>query len=330
MDELLQAQIALILAIQSIPGLTGIARIFTFLGEEQFFIVLLPLIYLSVNSVLGVRLAYVLLTGASVNYLAKLTFHMPRPYWINTNVQYFVEEASYGIPSGHAQNATVVWLFLASVIRKTWFWVVAVLLVLLISFSRVYLGVHFFTDLIGGWALAILFLVVFLALEPKVTHWLGNQAIGMQIAAAFLFSVSLILLGLLIRALISGVIDPDLWASWSVESRSLEGITTNAGALFGIGVGWAMARHWAPFNAGGPFLKRAVRFIIGFVVVAILYLGLSAIFPREPELIALPFRFLRYTLMGWSAIFLVPWLCLRIGLAEVMRPEETQSLEVIK
>jgi membrane-associated phospholipid phosphatase len=316
MDELLKAQIAIIIAIQTIPGLQEAARAFTFLGEEQFFILLLPLVYLSINTTLGVRLAYVLLVGASVNSLAKLVLHMPRPYWLDPKVQPLVEEPSYGIPSGHAQNATVVWFFLATLVQRWWAWVLAAVLVLLISFSRIYLGVHFFTDIIAGWLVGAVYLIAFLAIEPRVVRWLAGQSLSMQVAAAFIFSVALVLLGLLTRALVSGVVDPDTWSTWSVESRSVEGMVTNAGALFGIGGGYAMARRWVPIDAGGPLLKRAARFLIGIVVVLILYVGLSAIFPKEPEAVGLPLRFIRYTLMGGAAILFVPWLSLKIGLAD--------------
>jgi hypothetical protein len=96
----------------------------------------------------------------------------------------------------------------------------------------------------------------------------------------------------------------------------LNGLFTSAGSIFGVGVGLAMANRWARFNAGGPLGKRAARFVVGLIGVLIFWAGLREIFPREPEVVSLIFRFVRYGLATWWAIFLAPWLFLKFNLAE--------------
>jgi hypothetical protein len=123
-------------------------------------------------------------------------------------------------------------------------------------------------------------------------------------------------IGLITRGLVAGSPDPADWAGFAAGARTLDGLFTSAGSIFGAGVGLAMANRWARFNAGGPLGKRAARFVVGLIGVLIFWAGLRAIFPREPETVALVFRFVRYGLATWWAIFLAPWLFLKFNLAE--------------
>ncbi len=332
MDAFLQSQIPLILALQKLAALTAPMELFSFLGSEDFFLILLPLVYLCIDSGVGARLAFVLLFSNSLNWTLKLAFHLPRPYWFDSRVQALAAETSYGIPSGHAQNATSIWFFLASAIsrhpeprpehgrrgsaaKSKGAWIVAVALVGLISFSRLYLGVHFPMDVIGGWLLGGLFLAAFFWLEPKAVQWLDKIGFGGQVAAATAVAVLVAVIGLITRGLVAGSPDPADWAEFAAGARTLDGLFTSAGSIFGTGVGLAMANRWAKFSAGGPLGKRAARFVVGLVGVLIFWAGLRVIFPREPETVALVFRFVRYGLATWWAIFLAPWLFLKVNLA---------------
>ena len=315
MIELLQSQIPFLLAFQDINGLTGLAEFFTFLGREEFFLLLLPLVYLCIDSGIGARLAFILLLGDSLNGVVKLLFHLPRPYWIDSRVQPLSTGTSYGLPSGHAQNGVSVWFFLAGVLRRPWGWTGAAVVVLLISFSRAYLGVHFPSDVVGGWIIGGLFLLTYLKIEPIAKDWLGRQPVARQIGAAFIASLALVLVSIAARLYLNGVPDPDLWAAFAVDARSLAGVISDAGALFGIGAGWALTTRWARFNAGGPILKRLARFLIGLTTVGVIYFGLRALFPQEPEALGLTLRYIRYAFLGWTVIFAVPWAMLKLGLA---------------
>jgi membrane-associated phospholipid phosphatase len=343
MDAFLQSQIPFVLALQQLTALTAPMEFFSFLGSEEFFLILLPLVYLGIDAGAGARLAFVLLFGNSLSWTLKLAFHLPRPYWFDARVLGLATETSYGLPSGHAQNATGVWLFLASTFGKHPFdtlrvrasseqtlsgaqakpkwqskgaWVTALVVIALISFSRIYLGVHFPMDVIGGWLFGGLFLMAFLWLEPKATQRLDKIGFWGQVAAATGVAALVVVIGLITRALIAGSPDPENWAAFAAGARTLDGLFTSAGSIFGVGVGLAMANRWARFNAGGPLGKRAARFVVGLVGVLIFWAGLRVIFPREPETVALVFRFVRYGLATWWAIFLAPWLFLKFNLAE--------------
>jgi hypothetical protein len=138
----------------------------------------------------------------------------------------------------------------------------------------------------------------------------------------------ILLLGGVARVVSAGVAPPATWARFATEARSFEALAGRAGALFGLGVGWAMALRRARFDAGGPFTKRFLRFLIGMAGVLFFWQGLKAVFPTEPEFVGLAFRFLRYALMTWWVTFLAPWLFLKMRLAEPQLSEPELSREV--
>lgn len=109
----------------------------------------------------------------SVSTLAKLVFHRPRPFGMSTTLH-------YSFPSGHAAMAVCFYGFLFYLaIRSSSRWKRKVnlffgwiLLVLAISFSRLYLGVHFLSDVLAGILLGTLWLLIGISLlEGKVFSW---------------------------------------------------------------------------------------------------------------------------------------------------------------
>ena len=96
----------------------------------------------------------------SLNGIFKMLGRGPRPYWVSAKVQPLVHEKSFGIPSGHAMNATSVWGGVAREAKQRWVTILCVALVLLVSFSRLVLGVHFISDVLAGLALGGLLLLV--------------------------------------------------------------------------------------------------------------------------------------------------------------------------
>jgi membrane-associated phospholipid phosphatase len=326
----MQWQIDGIIALQQMGSLAELMRVLTLVGNEEFFLLLIPLVYLCINASVGVRLGLLVLIGDSLNYLAKVVLHLPRPYWVDSGVQALSTDTSYGLPSSHAQNATSVWFYFAFLLKRTWPWIAAACLVLLISLSRVYLGVHFFTDVIGGWVLGALFLVLFLWLQPRAGDWFRRLSLWQQIVTAATLAATILLLGVVVRVVSAGVVHPAAWAEFATEARSFEALAGRAGALFGLGVGWAMTLRLAPFDAGGPLVKRFLRFLIGMAGVLLFWQGLKAVFPTEPESVGLAFRFLRYALMAWWVTFLAPWLFLRVKLAEprLSEPELLRDVAV--
>jgi len=318
----------IILSIQSIGQWQLLfMRFFSFLGSEEFFLLVAPVVLWCFDMVLGLRLGLLLNISAAINAMVKLLFHMPRPFWYSSKIIPLAEETSFGLPSGHAQNSIVVWGTLAFYIKKTWAWIVAILIVFLISYSRIYLGVHFPTDVLAGWIIGIILLVLWFWLEKPFLVWFNKFNGGIQVLIAFTGALLIILLGWIVQASIG---DWNLPASWienshiafpkseTINPYKLSGIISNAGAFFGLAVGgiWVFAN--GGFNAKGVWWKRILRFLLGVSVTLILWFGLGQVFPRGEEFLPYVLRFFRYSLLGFWITGFAPWLFIRLNLAETL------------
>ena len=291
MESILSWGVELIRAVQrhASPALTIAMKGLTALGSEWFYLAVLPVVYWCVDRRKGQRLGVVFLASAFLNLWLKDLFAQPRPYDLDPSVG-MARESSHGLPSGHSQNSAVFWGLAAPQIRRPWGLVLALALPLLIGFSRIYLGVHFPTDVFAGWALGGIFLGAYALAGHRAERALDRLDVRAKVA------------------LVAGL----AFAMNALEMRD----TSIAGGFFGMGIGLVYAGRLAPFSAGGPLGKRALRFVFGMAGAAVLYLGLKAVFPgKGSELYAL-FRFLRYGLLGaWVALG-APWAFLRLKLAE--------------
>ena len=139
------------------PERTEVARAVTMLGASWFAAIVCGSILLWLawqrrfQTVLALGGVFVLAKLLEAGL--KLGFARPRP----TIVPHLAEASGYSFPSGHAMTAVVTYSLLAAVLTSQLRGrirvippAVAVLLVVAIGFSRVYLGVHYLTDVIGG------------------------------------------------------------------------------------------------------------------------------------------------------------------------------------
>lgn len=113
--------------------------------------------------------------GALVGTVLKSLFMRPRP----DLVPHLVQVGSASFPSGHAMNSAVVYLTLGALLARSmadwrirmYLLLISMLLVVLIGFTRIYVGVHWPTDVLAGWAVgaawAILCSVVAQALQRR-------------------------------------------------------------------------------------------------------------------------------------------------------------------
>lgn len=321
MDTLIQNGVNWIIAIQSLGGwLEAPMKFFSFLGTQDFFFLVLPLVYWSIDSRLGLRVAFTLIASASLNYYFKLWFAGPRPYWVSEEVKAFASETTFGFPSGHAQNAVAVWGTLAEKNRKRWIWAGA--LIFLNGFSRLYLGVHFVQDALGGWLIGFAALWALHKYWDRVATWLKTKTMPQKIFLAFVVSIVMIAVGFFSVNRLDGYVFPAAYEVNALRSSdvlpapvSLEDIFTAAGTFFGMAVGaaWIMSR--GGYQADGPAEKRALRFFVGLIGVLILWRGLGLVFPQGEDFVAYFLRYVRYLLVGFWIIGGAPWLFFRIKLA---------------
>ena len=322
--------IAFILALQSFGAwLNSPMQLLSFLGNDLFYLLVAPIIYWSIDAALGLRLGLFLMISASINEALKLILHSPRPYWHSPRVTAFSSETSFGIPSGHAQNAVVVWGTLAFYINKLWAWIVAIALILLIGLSRMYLAVHFPTDVLAGWLIGGLLLWILLKSEKPLLKWFKPLSRPVQLLLALAGSIALILLNVLARSTLSSWSIPQDWITnalsafpdQAIDPLSINGAFSNAGAFFGLAAGAIMLQSSnGGYDAGGPLWKRFVRYLVGLIGITLIYFGLSAIFPHGEDFVSQGLRYFRYTLVGFWVTYLAPALFLLLKLADRKKP----------
>src|SRR3972149_468281 len=324
MQTLIDSGIAFVIAMQSMGDwLIAPMRFFSYLGTEDFFFLVLPLIYWSIDSALGLRVGFILVTSSMFNYMGKLLFAGPRPYWASSHVRALWAETSFGIPSGHAQNAMSVWGIIAASRRRVWVWVVAILLIFLIGFSRIYLGAHFPYDVFIGWLFGAVILWAFLRFWDPVAAWLANKTLRQQTMTALIVSMVFVAIGWTLVSLKRDYQLPVSWMENALRGGNVEpapvdpnGIFTSAGTFFGLAFGLAWIVSLGGYQASGPVWMRALRYVIGLIGVLLLWMGLGEIFPRGDGLLVYSLRFVRYALVGWWVTGGAPWVFTRFKLIE--------------
>jgi membrane-associated phospholipid phosphatase len=299
---------------------------FSFLGQEEFFLLIMPGLYWCWDASIGLRVGVMLLLSGGINNVFKIAFHSPRPYWFDQRVFPYAHESSFGLPSGHAQNAVSVWGALAVSIRRKWAWIAAFIIMFLIGFSRLYVGVHFLHDVLVGWLIGGLLLWGLICFEKPIKERMASKPVGAQIIVVLLVSLCLVILGAALKMSLvnwqpppdwgqnanAGVVDPE---PFTPVAASMEGLLTSTGAFFGLAAGaiWLNAR--AGFNASGKVLQLITRYIIGLVGVVLLWRGLGMLFPGGDTFLAYSLRYFRYALIGFWISAGAPSLFIRWGLA---------------
>jgi membrane-associated phospholipid phosphatase len=304
--------------------LMGPMIFFSFLGSEEFILILLPIIYWSVNASFGLRIGTIVLFSGGINEIFKLSFHGPRPYWFSTQVKAYAAETSFGLPSGHSQIATSLWGMAAALIKRPWAWLLAVFIILMIGLSRLYLAVHFPTDVLLGWVIGSLILWAFLAWWNAIATWAKRKSLGQQVGLAFALSMLMLVFGILAYGTLRGWALPGSWlenarlagVSTLPSPVSLDTTITSAAALFGMLAGMAWMNSQGGYDASGSVGQRILRLLPGLFGVLVLYLGLRAIFPRGDMFIPYFLRYLRFALVGLWITAGAPWVFQKLNLAQ--------------
>jgi membrane-associated phospholipid phosphatase len=297
-ESLEQTLVHVNIAAQKIPGLAGAMRAASFLGVETFYFALVPALFWLFSRRAALELLLMIIATAYTNSILKWVFSRPRPYWISDSVQALAEETTYGIPSGHAQNAVVVWFMLAVFAvrkwpnRKTAIYGVATFIVALISFARIYLGVHFIEDIVAGWLFGSILLALYFKFHKPMEEW---WRVSPARVGVVLLPVVLLWFAFKVRTLSPG--------SFSDRGPlSLATVISTQGSLLGLIIVFLI-----PVVSFQPHLRmRIVLLVVTLAIVLGLQVGLTKLFAPYTHM-EMEFRFIRYFLVCIVGFLLIPW-----------------------
>jgi membrane-associated phospholipid phosphatase len=301
MEPILQWGLEFIRIVQTAasPSLTAVMRIITAIGETAVYLAAVPLIYWCVDEKKGLRLGIMVLISIWINLSLKYLFDQPRPFFEGYDPSVgMASEKTGGLPSGHAQNTLVMFFILASLVKKKWAYVCAGVLCLLIGFSRIYLGVHFPTDVLAGWILGGVILGGYFLLSGKIEELLvkGGFRAGMIATAALSFVMILYI---------------------PVKELLMPG-----GTLLGLGFGYCYNRRSVGFsNNALPEMADQKKYLILFARIILGLGGLILIFFRVSSFV--PHSSSNQNLYGFAVSMITglwisiaaPWIFIKLHLA---------------
>jgi membrane-associated phospholipid phosphatase len=299
----------LIRAVQShaTPGLTVFMKLVTNFGGAAAYLALLPLVFWCYDGEKGIRLALAVMVSVWINMALKFLCGQPRPFWpaYDPSVGIITETAN-GFPSGHAQISLTLWMIVASWTGKKWGYAAAALISLLVGFSRLYLGVHFPTDLLGGWILGALVLAAYFLLSGRIAALLRRGGRRFQMIASAAAAFVMILYRPSVEMLMPGAVVLGMGLAYSVTANYLR---FHPAAMSGR-------------RGAGKLLTLAGRYLTGIAGIVLLFLVCGRLEPEKTSAHYPLFFFLRFVLLELWVYLGAPWLYQRLALAEKPAPEE--------
>ncbi|MDY0295035.1 MAG: phosphatase PAP2 family protein [Acholeplasmataceae bacterium] len=245
----------------------------TQLGDQIVFILVVAIIYWTIDKKFAHKFTFAFMMSALVNTGLKYVFKRVRPFYyqgITAEEKWLT--TGYSFPSGHAQAAGVLGYttFYASKHTKyQWLKYVAWFIVILVPFSRMYLGQHFLSDVVVGLILAlglthITFKLVDLMGDDE--HIYTLMLVPLFILALFFFK------------------NHDVYIA--------------VGGFTGFATGYYVEKKYVKFEVKAIWWIQVIKVIFGLVIAFAIKEGLKFVFPDE-----IFFDFIRYTLIGvWAAL----------------------------
>ncbi len=252
------------------PFLDALFGALTYLGDEMVYMALAVVVYWCFSKGLGYYILTSGFVGTLANQFLKITCRIPRPWVLDPEFR-IVESAreaatGYSFPSGHTQNAFASFGSLAAWTRKGWLRALSIVAIVLVAFSRMYLGVH--TPLDVGVACAM-GLVLTLALYPLFR--------GIEERPRRMYA----LLGGMIALCVAYLLYVELWPfPADVDAENLASARENGYKLLGAACGMLLSfwldRKYIRFDVRAPLAGQILKCVLGLAIVLAIRAGLKA------------------------------------------------------
>lgn len=252
-----------------IPVLNELMLLITHLGEETAFLVIALIVFWCVDKYQGYYVLGVGLFGNMANQFLKILCRVPRPWVRDPNFtpleDAIAEAGGYSFPSGHSQTAVGYLGCIAATQKNKVIRAVCIAFMILVPFSRMYVGVHTPADVLVGSAMA---LVMVFAFRPLMLGK-GKKNIPWVFAALLLLSVA----NLLYVELYPFPTDLD---AANYES-AVKNAYTFLGCFAGVLVVYLADEKKLNFRTDAIWWAQIVKAVLGLVVVLIIKEGTRGI-----------------------------------------------------
>lgn len=311
------------------PQLDEPMQLISLFGKTELYILLATLIYWCIHKQHGRTLLYLLLLSVTTNTIFKAFFRLPRPFWFDSSIG-LTEELSYGLPSGYTQLIVTFVFFLASLSKWSIGSFFAVIYVVTISFSTIYLGAHFGQDILIGGILGSIVIVGYWSWEHTVSRAFRERIFGQRLSVAILFPLilSIVYVAVMLRLGKPDYTNAQIWSFLrTAEQVGQKDSAMGIASLFGAGIGFLFEMNRIWFNVQGNFINRAIRCFIGLIFTIALWMGMEFLFevimPLDMHRVAVVLTFIRYFILTMWITYFAPQLFVATGLAKRMVAPET-------
>ena len=261
------------------PAVTKALSALTYFGGVYGFMVLSIIVFWCIDKRCGYFMLSLGFLGTVINQFLKILFRIPRPWVLDPSfepVESAVADAGgFSFPSGHTQNvfATFGGVFVWT--KKTWLKIVCAVLIVLVAFSRMYLGVHTPLDVgvsvVIGIVLLFVLYPVFRDIDRHPNRFYGFLAVLAVLLAAFLLYSYLWPF-------------PDwMYAEEHVvnliEARHNASILT--GALAALTIAYTLDLRRTRFDTKAVWWAQILKVVIGLIVTLALIEGTKAVLGKS-------------------------------------------------
>ncbi|HFF3188802.1 MULTISPECIES: phosphatase PAP2 family protein [Bacillus] len=253
--------------------LTTFFKLVSSLANETLYLVIISFLYWCVSKRKAFHMIVMLCFSGYIGIMVKEFMKIPRPYtYDGIEALYEKSAAGYSFPSTHVQLSTTFWGSFMILCKKRIVWIIGIIFIILVAISRLYLRVHWLSDIIG----AVLFSVIVVYLYTKVTMELSDKK--------FILLQRIILAVSIIMYVMTS----------QVDNLKLLGVLT------GSTIGIMLENHFINMNESNDFKMQVVKTVLGLSVMLIMQFILKKVIPDM--------YYLRYAVTGITITFLCPFI----------------------